>query len=201
MMCSICYDKVCPSICLCITLMSRAETVQDNKIDFTIYDIVMFTVPWGEILQSSIHGFSPNKCVKKWHFLSTQKMGPIISKKLEMVRDDVSYYYTGFWLVSKSVTLSNLERHNVCYFVLLQWTRQLCGPVTGIPNSLKLDRNVCGKNCSSKNLLFENIPFTAMFEDIYRELVLKTDVMTPSFPYLTCAMLSSHLKNRWALVL
>ena len=40
----ICYGKVCPSVCLSVTLASRIYTVQDIEIRFTPYDREMFPV-------------------------------------------------------------------------------------------------------------------------------------------------------------
>jgi len=47
---SFCYQKVCLSVCLSITLVGNAQIVQDIKIHSTPYDTGMFVVSWRQIL-------------------------------------------------------------------------------------------------------------------------------------------------------
>jgi len=70
----------------------------------------------------------------------------------------------GIPLVSKLMTLNDLERHNGCLSVFISLSSVDLGPVTS--PWLKLDPYSPQQKCTPKNLVFGNIWFMVIFVEI-----------------------------------
>ena len=61
---ALCYEPVCLSVCLSVTLVSHAKTVQDIEIYITPYSRGMFLVHRDQISHPEYRRSPPNKCIK-----------------------------------------------------------------------------------------------------------------------------------------
>ena len=74
--CGVCHVK---SVCLSVTLMGHALTVQDVEICFASHHTIdTFLVAGDQICNTELRTYGRNDCVKQRHPLATTKIGSIV---------------------------------------------------------------------------------------------------------------------------
>ena len=69
------------SVCLSVTLMGHALTVQDVEICFALHHTIdTFLVAGDQICNTEFRTYGRNDCVEQWHPLATTKIGSIVHR-------------------------------------------------------------------------------------------------------------------------